>query len=105
MASARDSLSDAQKRVHEAEKVFAKAATEVESIKEKLHAILVDPQMPQREEKIADLMTDITTAEDRLNNARRRFAREKAKADDAARQAEALGAKPAETDSDEDRTE
>ena len=62
MASARDSLSDAQKRVHEAEKVFAKAATAVESIKEKLQAILVDPQMPQREEKIADLMTDITSA-------------------------------------------
>jgi amino acid transporter len=105
MASARDSVSDAQKRVHEAEKIFAKAATEVESIKEKLHVILADPQMHQREEKIADLMTDIITAEDRLNNARRRFAREKAKADDAARQAEALGAKPAEKDSDEDRKE
>jgi len=105
MASARDSLSNAQKRVHEAEKVFAKAATVVETIKEKLQAILVDPKMHQREEKIADLMTDITRAEDRLKIARRRFAREKAKADDAARQAEVLGAKPAETESDEHRNE
>jgi hypothetical protein len=61
--------------------------------------------MHQREEQIAGLMTDITAAEDRLKNARRHFAREKAKADDAARQAEALGAKPAEKDSDEDRNE
>lgn len=105
LALARDSLSDAQRRLHQAEKEFAEAATAVESIKVKLNDILADPQMHQREEKIADLMGDIAAAEKRLNNARRRFAREKAKADDAVRQAEAIGAKPVEKDSDEDRNE
>ncbi len=95
VALALDTLSDAEKRVQHAEQEFEKMARSAKSIKERLKKMLADPTIRSDEEMMKDLMKHVTAAEERLIKAQRRFAREKAKADDAARQAEALGAKPA----------
>ena len=105
MAVALDTLADAEKRVQHTEQDLEKTARLVESIKERLKKMLADPTVGPDEEMVKDLMKHVTAAEERLVKAQRRFAREKAKADDAAREAEALGAKPVQIENDSDTTE
>ena len=92
MAEALDAVADAESRVRAAEKDFESAAATFESIKLKLQQMLAHPDNVRDETGLNELMKEVSDAEDKLNKAHRRFLREKTKADDAAREAEALGA-------------
>jgi len=98
MAEALDALADAEKRVRFAEKEFEGAAAAFESFKGKLQRMLAEPASVRDGGALQDLMKAVAAAEDKLGRAHRRFARERAKADDAAREAEAMGALPSDKD-------
>jgi amino acid transporter len=91
MAEALDAVADAENRVRYAEKEFENAASAFESIKVNLQKMLGNPENVRDEAGLKQLMQEVSDAEEKLSKAHRRFLREKAKADDAAREAEALG--------------
>ena len=92
LAEALDAVADAESRVRAAEKEFESAAATFESIKVKLQKMLAHPDNVRDETGLNELMKEVSDAEGKLSKAHRRFLREKTKADDAAREAEALGA-------------
>ena len=92
IAGALDAVADAENRVRFAEKEFENAAGAFEAIKGNLKRMLADPKNIHDETGLNQLMKAVTEAEEKLSKAHRRFLREKIKADDAAREAEALGA-------------
>ncbi len=91
MAEALDAVADAENRVRFAEKEFEGAASAFESIKANLQRMLAKPQNIRDEVGLNELIKEVSAAEEKLGKAHRRFLREKTKADDAAREAEALG--------------
>ncbi|KPJ79140.1 MAG: amino acid permease [Deltaproteobacteria bacterium SG8_13] len=91
MAEALDAVADAETRVKYAEKDFEKAAAAFESIRGNLQQMLADPKNIRDEAGLNRLMKAVSETEEKLGKAHRRFLREKTKADDAAREAEALG--------------
>jgi hypothetical protein len=101
IAAAQDALADAENRVRETEKDLKQASNAVEAVKLKLKKIQSDPNLVVDETVIADLMADITEAEKQMTISYRRFAKARAKADTASKEAEAVGAKPVETEKGE----
>ena len=91
MAEALDAVADAEKRVKYAQKEFEAAAQAFDSIKGKLNRLLKQPEDVQDETSVSNLVEEVERVEELLKNAHKRFLREKAKADNAAREAEALG--------------
>ena len=91
MAEALDAVADAENRVRFAEKEFESAASAFESIKMKLQKMLAAPENIRDEVGLSELMKEVSEAEGKLSKAHHRFLREKTKAEDAARDAEALG--------------
>ncbi len=92
MAEALDAVADAENRVQLAEKEFENAAAAFESIKIKLQQMLASPENVRDEAGLSELMKEVSEEGEKMSKAHRRFLREKTKADDAARDAEALGA-------------
>ncbi len=92
IAGALDAVAEAENRVRLAEKEFESTASAFESIKGNLQRMLSDPTNVRDEAGLSALMKEVSGAEEKLGKAHRRFLREKTKADDAAREAEALGA-------------
>jgi amino acid transporter len=91
MAEALDAVADAENRVRFAEKEFESAASAFESIRANLQKMLADPKNVRDETGLNQLIKEVSDAEEKLGRAHRRFLREKTKADDVAREAEALG--------------
>ena len=102
-ANALDALSDAEKRAQKAQKEAEKAATTAQALTDKLSNVQSSVAAQENESALVELMADIHKAESELEDKKRRLAREKAKADAAAREAVALGAKNPEDLSDEDQ--
>ena len=92
MAEALDAVADAETRVRFAGKEFEKAAAAFEAIKGNLQRMLADPENIHDQAGLNKLLKEVSGAEEKLGRAHQRFLREKAKAEDAAREAEALGA-------------
>jgi hypothetical protein len=102
-ANALDALSDAEKRAQKAQKEADKAATTAQALTDKLSNVQSSVVLQEDESLIVELMADIHKAERELEVKKRRLAKEKAKADAAAREAEALGAKDPEDLDDKER--
>ena len=92
-ADALDALSDAEKRAQKAQKEAEKAARAAQALSEKLRNVQSSVVEQENESALVELMDEIRHAEKELEVKRRRLAREEAKVDAAAREAEALGAK------------
>ena len=92
-ANALDALSDAEKRAEKAQKEAEKAATTAQVLTDKLNHVQSSVALQENESTMVDLMADIRNAENELAEKKRRLAKEKAKAENAAREAEAIGAK------------
>ncbi len=101
-ANALDALSDAEKRAEKAQKEAEKAATTAQVLTDKLNHVQSSVELQENESTMVDLMADIRNAENELAEKKRRLAKEKAKAENAAREAEAIGAKEPETPIDQD---
>jgi hypothetical protein len=95
-ANALDALSDAEKRAQKAQKEADKAAAAAQTLTAKLSNVQTSVVLQEDESIIVELMADIHKAERELQVKKRRLAKEKAKAEAAAREAEALGAKETE---------
>ena len=102
-ANALDALSDAEKRAQKAQKEAEKAATTAQALTDRLSDVQSSVAAQENESALVELMADIRKAEKELEVKKRRLAREKAKADAAAREAVALGAKDPEDLGDEER--
>ena len=102
-ANALDALSDAEKRAQKAQKETEKAAMTAQALTDKLSNVQSSVAAQENESALVELMADIREAERELEDKKRRLAREKAKADAAAREAVALGAKDPEDLGDEER--
>ena len=102
-ANALDALSDAEKRAQTAQKEAEKAATTAQALTDKLSNVQSSVAAQENESALAELMADIRTAERELEVKKRRLAREKAKADAAAQEAVALGAKDPDDLGDEEQ--
>ena len=92
-ANALDALSDAEKRAKKAQKDAEKAATAAQALTDKLNHVQSSVALQENESEMVALMADIRKAEEELEAKKRRLAKEKAKAENAARDAEAVGAK------------
>jgi amino acid transporter len=101
-ANALDALSDAEKRAEKARKEAEKAATAAQTLTEKLSHVQSSVALQEKESALVELMADTRKAEDELEVKKRRLAKEKAKAETAAREAEAIGAKEPEVPSDQE---
>ena len=96
IAAAQDALADAEHRVRETQKELEQASKAVETVKAKLKKIQSDPNLIVDETVIDDMMADVTHAEKQMTIAYRRFAKARAKAEVASKEAEEVGAKPVE---------
>ena len=92
-ANALDALSDAEKRAKKALKEAEKAATTAQVLTDKLNNVQSSVALQENESAFVELMADIRNAENELEIKKRRLAKEKAKTETAAREAEAVGAK------------
>jgi amino acid transporter len=92
MAAALDVLADAEKRAQQAEKEASKATEQAEA---KLREIRAAAASGASEEELSGIEAAALEAKERASKAARRAAKAFAKLEDAARTAEALGAKPA----------
>jgi hypothetical protein len=104
MAAALDAHADAEKKAQEAEKQAAKAAEEAEKAEKKLLEMQAAADPGADYEDISKLEAAALEARERSEQMARRAAKAMAKAEDAARAVEALGAKPAENQKDPDKT-
>jgi amino acid transporter len=102
-AEALDALSDAEKRAEKARKAAAAAAATAQTLAEKLDRVRSSIALQENESALVDLLADIRTAEKELEEKKRRLAREMAKLENAAREAEAIGAKEPEKTPPKDR--
>ena len=101
-ANALDALSDAEKRAEKAQKEAEKAAVSAQALTDKINKIQSSTTMQEDESSLVDLMAEIRAVEKELEAKRRRLAKEKTKAENAAREAEAIGAKEPEAPIDQD---
>ena len=101
-ANALDALSDAEKKAEKARKETEKAAVTAQALTDKLKKVQSSITLQEDESSLVDLMAEIHAVEKELEEKKRRLAKEKAKAENAAREAEALGAKDPETPIDQD---
>jgi hypothetical protein len=90
LAAAVDSLADAKKKAHEAEKAAAEAAEEAEKKLQELESAVASG----KDEDIMARVKATLEAKEKSSKAARRAAKAMAKMEDAAREAEALGAEP-----------
>jgi hypothetical protein len=93
IASARDALADAEKRIKAAERLAAKASAEVEEKRKEMQTAV---ESGAEKEVLARIEASLKEAEEEATKATRRAAKALAKAENAAREAEALGAIPRE---------
>ena len=96
-ANALDALSDAEKKAEKARKETEKTAVTAQALTDKLNKVQASITMQENESALVDLMAEIRAVEKELEAKKRRLAKEKAEAENAAREAEALGAKDPET--------
>jgi amino acid transporter len=101
-ANALDALSDAEKRAEKARKETEKAALTAQALTDKLNKVQSSITLQENESSLVDLMAEIRAVEKELEEKKRRLAKEKAKAENAAREAEAIGAKEPESPIDQD---
>ena len=101
-ANALDALSDAEKRAEKAQNDAEKAAATAQTLADKLNKVQSSITMQEDESSLVDLMAEIREVEKELEVKIRRLAREKTKAENAAREAEAIGAKEPEPPIDQD---
>ncbi len=101
-ANALDALSDAENRAEKAQKEAEKAAVSAQALTDKINKIQSSTTMQEDESSLVDLMTEIREVEKELEIKKRRLSREKTKAENAAREAEAIGAKDPESPIDQD---
>ena len=101
-AQSLDALSDAEKRAEKAHKEAEKAALSAQALTDKLNKIQASITMQEDESSLVDLMAEIRAVEKELAVRKRRLAKEMAKAENAAREAEAIGAKEPESPIDQD---
>jgi hypothetical protein len=100
-AQALDALSDAEKRAEKAQKETEKAALTAQALTDKLNKIQSSISLQEDESALVDLLAEIREVEKELAEKKRRLAKEMAKAENAAREAEAIGAKEPEPTPDE----
>jgi hypothetical protein len=100
-AQALDALSDAEKRAEKAQKETEKAAVTAQALTDKLNKIQSSISLQEDESALVDLLAEIREVEKELAEKKRRLAKEMAKAENAAREAEAIGAKEPEPTPDE----
>jgi amino acid transporter len=101
-ANALDALSDAEKKAEKARKETEKAAVTAQALADKLNKVRSSITLQEDESALVDLMAEISEVEKELEEKKRRLAKEKAKAENAAREAEAIGAKEPEPPIDQD---
>jgi hypothetical protein len=101
-AQALDALSDAEKRAEKAQKETEKAAVTAQALTDKLNKIQSSISLQEDESALVDLLAEIREVEKVLAEKKRRLAKEMAKAENAAREAEAIGAKEPEFPIDQD---
>ena len=101
-ANALDALSDAEKKAEEARKETEKTAEAAQALTDKLNKVQSSITLQEDESSLVDLMAEIRAVEKELEEKKRRLAKEKAKAENAAREAEAIGAKEPESPIDQD---
>jgi DNA-binding LytR/AlgR family response regulator len=92
-ASALDALSNAEKRAEKARSDAEKAAVAAQALTVKLDKVRSSITSQEDESSFVDLIAEIRAVEKELEIKKRRLAREKTKAENAAREAEAIGAK------------
>jgi hypothetical protein len=92
IASAHDALQDAEKKVRMAETGAAEASEAAEKAKEKLQETLAAEATTIDEDTLSQLIKELRKAERHSVEASRKYAKEKTKAEAAAREAEAIGA-------------
>lgn len=100
-ASALDALSDAEKRAEKARSDAEKAAVAAQALTVKLDKVRSSITLQEDESSLVDLMAEIRAVEKELEIKKRRLAREKTKAENAAREAEAIGTKDPESPIDQ----
>lgn len=99
LADAMDKLWDAERRAAKSQKAHDRASQSVEKIKAEIESTV---EKSDQQEQVDRLKTSLTEAEQTASTAFRKAAKDKAKAEDAARQAEELGGPTVEvTDTDE----
>ena len=101
-AYALDALSDAEKRAEKAQNDAEKAAATAQTLADKLNKVQSSITMQEDESALVDLMAEIREVEKELEVKKRRLAGERTKAENAAREAEAMGAKEPESPIDQD---
>jgi hypothetical protein len=101
-ANALDALSDAEKKAKEARKETEKTAVAAQALTDKLNKVQSSITLQEDESSLVNLMAEIREVEKELEEKKRRLAKEKAKAENAAREAEAIGAKEPESPIDQD---